>query len=88
YPSPNVVLMRGSKVAVTPWGSQIGGSNNNYLDIESRYQDFLPVPLGEENDPAFVGQLGKYPGVFFIRCGKAIVACTDGWIIQYAFDDR
>jgi hypothetical protein len=85
--SPNVVLLRGG--GVTPWGQSVG-SNSNYLDIQSRNQQMLPLPiLGEEKDPAFVGQLAKYPGTFLVRCGKSVVVCTaDGWELQAVLDDR
>jgi hypothetical protein len=85
--SPNVVLLRGG--GVTPWGQSVGGYGN-YLDIQSRNQEVLPLPmLGEEKDPAFVGQLPKYPGTFFVRCGKSLVVCTaDGWVLQAMLDDR
>ncbi len=73
----------------TPWGQIVGG-NSKYLSVMSRNQDYLPMPeMGEENNPAFVGQLSKYPGVYFVRCGKSVVACTsDGWVMQYASDER
>ncbi|MGA2441696.1 MAG: hypothetical protein ABSH08_12115, partial [Tepidisphaeraceae bacterium] len=85
--SPNIVLFRGG--GVTPWGTSVS-SNSKYLDIQSRYQENPPLPLlGEENDSAFVGQLPEYPGTYFVRCGKSVVACTaDGWILQVATDDR
>jgi hypothetical protein len=36
-----------------------------------------------------VGQLPKYPGTFFVRCGQSVVVCTaDGWVVQAVFDDK
>jgi hypothetical protein len=85
--SPQLVLLRGS--GATPWGTSVN-NGNKYLAIESfNQQDEIPPmgPLGEENDPAFVGTLAKYPGTFFVRCGASMVACTaDGWIVQYVID--
>jgi hypothetical protein len=87
--SPNIVLFLGG--GTTPWGTTFG-SNTKYLEIESRQQQngLLPLPqLGEETDPAFIGQLPQYPGTYFVRCGKSAVACTsDGWIIQCLMDER
>jgi hypothetical protein len=84
--SPNLVLFRGG--GITPWGVNVG-SNSNDLTIATRNQEFLPVSPWEENDPAFVGRSPKYPGTFFVRCGKSVVACTaDGWLVQYVWDTK
>lgn len=79
--SPNIVLFRGG--GTTPWGTTIG-SDSQYLDIQSRNHDDVPLrEMGEEKVPAFIGHMAKYPGVYFIRCGTSVVTCTeDGWVVE------
>lgn len=53
----------------------------------------FPIPMFTLVMPggsfARMGELPKYPGIYFIRCGKSVAVVTaDGWVLQQVTDNR
>jgi hypothetical protein len=78
--TPDVVLMR--RGTLNRWGGSMTNDSDGLCIETSKWDGYDD---GDNDGPAYIGRLDKYPGVVFVRCGSAwVAACTDdGWILSH-----